>query len=189
MALWQEKLLTPIKPTETYNPGGAPGTHTYDPKKLEALLEICTYITSDWVSAAASTFAALGVFLAYGQLRTSKNIAQLEFEDSLAKEYRDLAASIPTKALLGASLSECEFQESFDEIYRYIDLTNEQVSLRQRKRINLEAWENWLSGIKSNLELPSFKRAWNEIKQSSNSFQELRRLEAESFKTDPKKWK
>ena len=151
-------------------------------------MEFCKYITPDWISALASVVAACGVFLAYGQLKISKNIAQLEFEDGLAKEYRELASNIPTKALLGIELSEEEFQKSFDELYRYIDLTNEQISLRQRNRVKKEAWLNWLSGIKSNLERPSFKRAWSEIKEKSNSFQELRRLESENFKIDPESW-
>ncbi|WP_347908071.1 hypothetical protein [Pseudomonas grandcourensis] len=151
-------------------------------------MEFCEYITPDWISSLASVVAAFGVFLAFWQLRISKNIAQLEFEDGLAKEYRELAANIPTKALLGVELSDEEFQKSFDELYRYIDLTNEQISLRQRGRINKEAWMNWLSGIKSNLDLPPFKRAWSEIKGKSKSFQELRRLESENFELDPKSW-
>ncbi|MFV3387712.1 hypothetical protein ACNFCJ_20215 [Pseudomonas sp. NY15364] len=151
-------------------------------------MEFCKYITPDWISALASVVAACGVFLAYGQLRISKNIAQLEFEDGLAKEYRELASNIPTKALLGIELSEEEFQKSFDELYRYIDLTNEQTPLRQRNRVKKEAWLNWLSGIKSNLERPSFKRAWSEIKEKSDSFQELRRLESENFEIDPESW-
>lgn len=155
---------------------------------IEAILDIFKYVTPEWISALASVVAAGGVFLAYGQLKISKNIAQLEFEDGLSKEYRELASNIPTKALLGIELTEEEFQRSFDELYRYIDLTNEQVSLRQRNRVKKEAWLNWSSGIQSNLARPSFKRAWSEIKEKSNSFQELRRLESEDFKIDPKLW-
>lgn len=155
---------------------------------IEAILDIFKYVTPEWISALASVVAAGGVFLAYGQLKISKNIAQLEFEDGLSKEYRELASNIPTKALLGIDLTEEEFQRSFDELYRYIDLTNEQVSLRQRNRVKKEAWLNWSSGIQSNLARPSFKRAWSEIKEKSNSFQELRRLESEDFKIDPKLW-
>lgn len=151
-------------------------------------MDIFKYVTPEWISALASVVAAGGVFLAYGQLKISKNIAQLEFEDGLSKEYRELASNIPTKALLGIGLTEEEFQRSFDELYRYIDLTNEQVSLRQRNRVKKEAWLNWSSGIQSNLARPSFKRAWSEIKEKSNSFQELRRLESEDFKIDPKSW-
>lgn len=145
-------------------------------------------ITPEWVSAAASTVAAVGVAFAFGQLRVSKNIAQLQFEDGLAKEYRDLAGRIPTKALLGQPLSEEEYLQAFDEFYRYIDLSNEQVSLRQRNRISAAVWESWCTGIRSNLALGPFQRAWAEIKRSSSSFQELRRLEQEHFKNDPATW-
>jgi hypothetical protein len=153
-------------------------------------------LTPDWISAIASGFsaiasivAAIGVFFAYAQLRTSREIAQLQFEDGLAKEYRDLTAGIPTKALLGSELSEGEYQSAFDELFRYIDLSNEQVSLRQRERITQKVWEYWVSGIQANLALPAFKRAWSEIKCKSGSFQELRRLEREYFKNDPCSWK
>jgi len=143
----------------------------------------------EWVSAVATAITAIGVVFAFQQLRVSKKIAQAQFEDGLAKEYRDLASSIPTKALLGEILSETEYADSFDEMYRYVDLTNEQVSLRQRGRITKNVWWFWLSGIKSNLRLPAFYRAWTEIKSKTDSFAELRRLEGENFETDPYKWK
>lgn len=145
-------------------------------------------ITPEWVSAFASTVAAVGVFFAFGQLRVSKDIAQLQFEDGLAKEYRELVSRIPTKALLGHDLSEKEYQDSFDEFFRYVDLSNEQVSLRQRGRISKTVWRYWSAGIQGNLSLPPFKRAWAEIQSQSTSFQELRRLEAEGFQHDPKDW-
>lgn len=150
----------------------------------------------DWVSsvsaagtAIAAIVAAIGVLLAYRQLCTSKKIAQDQFEDGLAKEYRELTSGIPTKALLGEDLSESEYQDSFDELFRYIDLTNGQVSLRQRGRISEDVWWYWLSGIQSNLRLSAFNRAWTEIKAKSKSFEELRRLENQGFKTDPITWK
>ncbi|WP_143599107.1 hypothetical protein [Variovorax boronicumulans] len=145
-------------------------------------------ITPEWVSAVASTVAAVGVIFAFSQLRVSKNIAQLQFEDGLAKEYRELASRIPTKALLGKPLSEDEYEKSFDEFYRYVDLSNEQVSLRKRGRIGEGVWQYWCLGIQANLALPSFKRAWSEIQGQCESFQELRRLEAEGFKHDPNRW-
>ena len=145
-------------------------------------------ITPEWVSVVASTVATVGVIFAFGQLRVSKNIAQLQFEDGLAKEYRELAGRIPTKALLGQPLSENEYKYSFDEFYRYVDLSNEQVSLRKRGRIGKGVWQYWSSGIQANLALPSFNRAWLEIQGQCKSFQELRRLEAEGFRLDPNCW-
>jgi hypothetical protein len=65
---------------------------------------------------------------------------------------------------------------------------NEQVCLRQRGRINGAAWESWRDGIQANLSLSPFGRSWEEIKRRSRSFEELRRLEREEFKIDPKSW-
>ncbi len=110
------------------------------------------------------------------------------FEDALTKEYRELASCIPTEALLGEPLSEADYADSFDEFFRYMDLSNEQVSLRQRGRINADVWNIWRDGIQANLALPAFHRAWAEIKARSRSFKELRRLESERFGVDPKEW-
>jgi hypothetical protein len=145
-------------------------------------------ITPEWVSAIASSVAAVGVIFAFSQLRVSKNIAQLQFEDGLAREYRELSSRIPTKALLGEELLEAEFRSAFDEFYRYVDLSNEQVSLRQRGRISLVVWHYWSAGIQTNLALPPFKRAWSDIQSKCDSFQELRRVQAEEFKRDPHTW-
>jgi len=144
--------------------------------------------TPEWITAIATTVLAFGVFFAFRQLRTSKGIAQSQFEDGLAKEYRDIVSGISARAMLGEDLSETDYQNSFGVLFRYIDLTNEQVSLRQRKRISENAWWYWVSGIQANLRLPVFCRAWDEIKVKSKSFDELRRLEKEDFKTDPAKW-
>lgn len=145
----------------------------------------------DWnaVSAVANVFTALGLVFALWQVRTTKNIAQLQFEDGLAREYRELASRIPTKAFLNVNLSDAQYKEAFDEFYRYVDLSNEQVSLRQRGRIGEQVWGSWRAGIEGNLGLPAFARAWEEIKSRTESFRELRRLEREGFKSDPKRWK
>lgn len=148
-------------------------------------------MTVDWnaVSALANSVMAFGVIFVLWQLRLTKNIAQLQFEDGLAREYRELASRIPTKAFLGASLSELQYKEAFDEFFRYIDLTNEQISLRERGRISKKVWVYWCSGIQANFHLPSFARAWAEVKARTQSFQELRRLESEGFASDPRAWR
>lgn len=143
---------------------------------------------TDWITAIATFGAAVGVWYARQQLISSQEIAQLQFEDSLAKEYREIANRIPTKAFLGSELSGDEYANAFDDIFHYIDLSNEQVYLRIRGRIGKEVWDNWRDGIKTNLSLPTFRRAWNEIKEKSDSFQELRHLENEEFKFDPLGW-
>jgi hypothetical protein len=105
------------------------------------------------VSAVAVIATAFGVAIAFCQLKATHNIAQLQFEDSFSREYRDLISHIPTKALLNGTLTRTEYANSFDDFFRYIDLSNEQVSLRCNNRINEEVWKNWCSGIKNNLEL------------------------------------
>lgn len=140
------------------------------------------------VSAIATCVAAVGVWYARHQLKSSREIAQLQFEDALGKEYRELVGELSKKALLGEELSEAEYESAFDELYQYFDLTNEQISLRQRGRISPEVWESWSAGIKANLALPAFRRAWSEIKERSVAFEELRRLECEHFSNDPKEW-
>ena len=145
--------------------------------------------TGSAVSAIAASVAAAGVWYARHQLKTSREIAQLQFEDALAKEYRELAKELSKKALLGESLSDEEYDEAFDELYRYVDLSNEQITLRQRGRITADVWRSWAEGMKTNLSLPACARTWREIKERSLSFEELRRLEHEHFAIDPKKWR
>ena len=141
------------------------------------------------VSALAAIATAFGVAIAFYQLKATRNIAQLQFEDSFSREYRDLISHIPTKALLNGTLTRTEYANSFDDFFRYIDLSNEQVTLRCNNRISEEVWRNWCSGIKNNLELHAFKKAWEEIKKrDTKSFQSLRKLETEKFEIDPLTW-
>lgn len=143
---------------------------------------------ADVISAIGTSVAAAGVWFAHRQLVAGREIAQTQFEDGLAKEYRDLANRLPTSALLGDALDEGEYASAFDEFFRYVDLSNEQVCLRQFGRIGPNVWEQWRQGIEANLRLPAFSRAWLDIKGKSKSFQELRRLEQEGFATDPREW-
>lgn len=141
------------------------------------------------ISSVGSLATAAAFVVAAWQLYENRQQARTQFEDGLSKEYRDLIQSVPVKALLGAALTDEEFAAAYDELYRYVDLSNEQVFLRQQERVSKEAWINWAAGMKSNLGLPAFRRAWEEIKaQAPDSFAELRRLEAAGFIGDPAKW-
>jgi hypothetical protein len=144
----------------------------------------------DIVTALASVATAFGVGFAGLQIRLAKRQARTQFEDGLAREYREIAQRIPVKALLGEEIDDRDYGNALDELYHYIDLSNEQVFLRQNDRISSKTWENWCDGIKSNLSRPAFKKAWTEIKsRATESFNELRRLEASGFKDDPCKWR
>jgi hypothetical protein len=142
-----------------------------------------------WISAIAGLISAFGVFMAYWQLRMMKRLSVTEFEDGMAREYRDLCGRLPTKALLGKELTDEEYQKSLDEFIHYIDLCNEQIYLRRHRRVSDSTWANWQDGIASNLSLPAFAKAWSEVKSSSSSFRELRRLEEEHFQSRPEQWK
>lgn len=131
----------------------------------------------DKLNAAASIATAIGVFLAVWQLWLAHKQSVTAFEDSLAKEYRDLAATLPTKALLGEDLTRDEHEKHFDEFYRYFDLCNEQAFLHRGGRISKRTWEFWRDGITSNMRRPAFERAWTEVSARANGdFSELREL-------------
>lgn len=129
------------------------------------------------LSALSNIATAAGVGVAAWQLVLAKRQAVTSFEDSFAKEYRDLASKLPTKALLGQPLNDEEYSVHFDEMYHYFDLCNEQVFLHKAGRISDETWEFWQDGIKTNLKRPAFERAWSEIAAKANDdFSELKAL-------------
>lgn len=93
------------------------------------------------------------------------------------------------KALLGGKLTSDELEESLRHFYQYIDLSNDQIFLRQQERVSVKTWENWRDGIKSLMEMPAFSEAWNTIKEKpTTKFDELRRLEASNYQDDPYNW-
>jgi hypothetical protein len=133
--------------------------------------------TTDTLKVISSLATTIGVFIAAWQLWRAHRQSITSFEDSLAREYRELAATLPAKALLGERLSEQEYREHFDEFYRYFDLSNEQAFLHECKRVRSSTWQFWLDGIASNLSRPAFKLAWKEVCSKDKSvFSELRRL-------------
>ena len=131
----------------------------------------------DIVSLIANGFTALGVIAAAWQIRLTHKQAVTSFEDAFAKEYRELASKLPTKAFLGEPFSEEEHIRHFDEMYHYFDLCNEQAFLRHAGRISDATWKFWLDGISSNMKRPAFARAWNEIStRADGDFEELLNL-------------
>jgi hypothetical protein len=146
----------------------------------------------DWlglVEAAASVATAFGVTLTGIQIRLAKQAARTNFEDDLTKQYREIIRNIPIEALLGQELDEETWRETLDDFYRYIDLSNEQVFLRQKNRVSRATWELWCEGIQAHLTRPSFRKAWQYFKEvAPDSFRELQLVELGKFKTDPRTW-
>lgn len=142
----------------------------------------------DWNSI-VSIFTAVGVLIAAFALRVSSKIAQTEFEDSIDQQYRELAKGIPVDALIGKVVSGDKKDDTRELIYNYLDLSNEQIFLRKKKRIRKDTWVDWCVGIESNLQKVEFKAVWNEIKRESpHTFTFLERLDKSNFKGDPAKW-
>jgi hypothetical protein len=100
-----------------------------------------------------------------------------------------LARSIPVKVHLGEDLKSENFDNIFPRLYKYIDLSNEQVFLRMYSRVSRSTWINWCEGIKTNLSHRAFAQAWQIVKkQAVGSFEELRRPESSGFAEDPRAW-
>jgi 23S rRNA C2498 (ribose-2'-O)-methylase RlmM len=158
---------------------------------LNFLAESFLQKTPEWISAGAAVVSMFGIWFVRQQLVMTKDIAQLQFEDALEKEYRDLISTIPTKALLDSELNDQEYEATFDEFFRYFDLSNRQIELRKEGRIGDATWKNWRLGIKFNMAQPSFKKAWMQVKlrtedHAAEFFSELRALEISIYNGDPK---
>jgi hypothetical protein len=77
---------------------------------------------------------------------------------------------IPTYVWLGAELKELGEEQRDrcrDAIYRYIDLSNEQAFLHNKKRVTNDAWIEWRKGIQTNMKLPAFAEVWAQVKENA----------------------
>ena len=141
---------------------------------------------TDIIIAIGSVATAIGVFLAWWQIRRNGDNARCAFEGELSREYRKIVQKLPAGALLGGTPGADQFKAALGEFYRYIDFCNELIILRENGRISEETWENWRMGIQHNLARPAFAKAWKEIaSKATGDFEELRRLEGEEFDSDP----
>lgn len=119
----------------------------------------------------------VGVIIAAFQLFRQVRERQTSFEDGFAKEYRELLASIPVKAMLGAQLESAELEANLAAFYHYFDLCNEQAFLARDRRIRARTWTFWREGILDNFTRPAFSQAWDSIEpRSPSDFTELRKL-------------
>jgi hypothetical protein len=138
------------------------------------------------VQALASIATVVLVVLAWQQIRLVRKQATTTFEDTMTAQYRKIMEDIPTDIWLGSELKTLtkEHQDRCrDAIYRYIDLSNEQAFLHNKKRVTDEVWTEWRIGIKGNMELPAFKEVWSEVSQKfRDSFNELRSVTGQIVK-------
>jgi hypothetical protein len=139
----------------------------------------------DW-TAIGSFATALTVGAAAVQIYYATRQEKTEFEDGLTKEYREIVGQLPKSILLQDPGWNAAADEHFPLLYRYLDLCNEQVFLRKKGRIRKSTWGDWCAGIRSNLEKPAFREAWELVRSRTRSFDELRWLEATEFRIDPR---
>jgi hypothetical protein len=146
---------------------------------LEGLMRIL-----DLVQTIGSLATAVGVFLAWMQLRSAQTQAQVQFENGLVQfenglveQFRAIIKELPVEALLGEPLGDELHGKMLGVFYRYFDLCNEQAFLHTKGRIREPTWQDWFQGIKSLTGLPAFRRAFTEIQcRAPNSFGDLKSL-------------
>ena len=141
----------------------------------------------DW-QAIGSGATALGVIFVGWQIWQTKKQNITTFEDELSRQYREILKTIPVKALLKEELTQEEITRAKTGIYFYLDLCNEQIFLRYKGRVRRSTWLDWCEGIRFNLSVPVFEKAWKEIKLQTpeSNFRGLRELENSGFKDDPR---
>jgi hypothetical protein len=118
----------------------------------------------EYLEVAAAVTTAIGVILAYGQLRESRLQAKIAFEDGLTQQYRRIISQLPVASLLDDPLNEAGLRGALSAFYQYFDLSNEQAFLHSRGRVSDATWADWEEGMRQNAELPAFKAAWQEIR-------------------------
>lgn len=138
----------------------------------------------------ASIATAVGVAIAAWQIWESRKLNSASFEDSFDQQYRELSFSIPVDALLGKELDKDKQDIAREAVYNYLDLCNEQIYQRSKRRVSQERWHEWVLGIEHNLSRPFFKQVWEEVKEASpGAFSFLEALEKAQFRIDPVKIK
>jgi hypothetical protein len=101
------------------------------------------------LSALSNVATAFGVGVAAYQLRITRKQSVTTFEDSLTAQYRQVASTLPLKALLGESLTNEEHDAHLQHFYRYFDLCNEQAFLYQNGRISNSTWDFWRASCRT----------------------------------------
>lgn len=124
--------------------------------------------------------AVVGALIALLSLLINQRHARTGFEDALAREYRDIARTLPISALLGLPGPESgtpEFDDLLPAFYRYFDLSNEQAFLAKSKRVRADTWSEWKDGITNNLRKPQFGAAWLYVAEYATKLDEFEAIE------------
>jgi hypothetical protein len=131
---------------------------------------------SSVVRTVASVSTAVGVLLAVYQLRQGSIQRRSTFEGTLVARYQEIQSRIPLAYLIdGHPYDESVRRSMFD----YFELSEEQCYYFSRGQVSSKTWQNeWLPGIRANMEKPAFKEAWSNIAAATanDQFAALRNL-------------
>lgn len=137
----------------------------------------------------ASIATAIGVAIAAWQIWESRKIASAAYEDAYDQQYRQLIYQIPVDVLLDKPLISEHKKRAREAIYNYLDLCNEQVYQRSKKKISTARWNEWRKGIETNLKVQAIAEVWEEVHaHNPNNFSFLSKLVESSYKIDPSTW-
>ena len=87
---------------------------------------------------------------------------QTTFEDAIAREYRDIAGALPSAAFYKDAQPELG-DDGRKAMFRYFDLSNEQLRLIGEGRVREETAKVWVAGITVLMRQPGFRAAWDEL--------------------------
>ena len=118
----------------------------------------------EWVRTLGSGGTLVAVLVAIYQLYLNRQQSKANFEDDLSREYRDISGAMPSDAFFHdadkrAPMTPAQLQAMF----RYFDLSNEQLRFGRQRRVTRKTRRAWQQGIEQNLALPRFERAWIDV--------------------------
>src|SRR4051812_20942547 len=106
----------------------------------------------------------VAVLIAAQQLLLNRRQIRAGFEDDLSREYRSISRELPADAFYAdADTSVPLDPDELNAMFRYFDLSNEQLRYCDQRRVSSGTAEAWRDGIAGNLKLPRFDQAWRVI--------------------------
>jgi hypothetical protein len=121
----------------------------------------------EWIRTIGAAATPIAVALTALQLRFNRNQAKLAFEDDLTKEYRGITRDMPPDAFhADADLTRQSTPDQRNAMFRYFDLSNEQLRLAETgRRVTKDTAEAWRDGIFDNMMLPLFGEMFAELER------------------------
>ncbi len=106
----------------------------------------------------------IAVLIAAQQLLLNRRQIRANFEDDLSREYRSISRELPADAFFSDAPGTIPLtDEQLNAMFRYFDLSNEQLRYCKQGRVSRETANAWRDGIVDNLKLPRFQQAWTQI--------------------------